>query len=545
MLNMRVKIQGSLRPQSRLQQGNRLRLLCHQQQQRPKLPKIIIPDGTSISLSTPPTTPRNNSPTSRARSKENVFSCGGKSNEIEPTERIQTGVQSPRGQAGETNTTMGRLSSEEQVRDAFVPEYGIMGLQFGRHYARSLSSNEKDLRKKDDNHIPGGCFSRDRYRYLFRTRPGLIWLLKHVSTILLGTIIIAAIGMTASEKFRDRHQVSDNLPRSLEGVIMEAQIVVIEDFDRLPMLSAYQKDLSTVASIGPSLNKIKVQPAIKVPLWTGPVQANCFHEKCDIEHFGDEYFGFMNPESFGIGLSQNWPSLCNSCIEITRNQFIYTTRIRMLGDLLFCPAHQTAISNPAVTEPDQGVTASTASPIATLTPPNSTPGAGNEHKKPTPPPTKQPPETRLEHKRQRRRPTQTSSNTVATSQQTPVGGRPGQPASEPLQRVQQKHADHQRRPVQEQNNPQESTPRHPKPDENIFLKPLITIPSRPGLHSRQDYGSSITFLNNTVQDAEVARLPYLIVDPVTFSNLTVYETSRSLQNMNHLRVHFRFVLCDS
>ncbi|KAG0098566.1 hypothetical protein BGZ93_011095 [Podila epicladia] len=35
----------------------------------------------------------------------------------------------------------------------------------------------------------------------------------------------------------------------------------------------------------------------------------------------------MNPESYGIQLPQNWPSLCSSCIEISRNEFVYRTTI--------------------------------------------------------------------------------------------------------------------------------------------------------------------------------------------------------------------------
>ncbi|KAG0212633.1 hypothetical protein BGX33_003448 [Mortierella sp. NVP41] len=50
------------------------------------------------------------------------------------------------------------------------------------------------------------------------------------------------------------------------------------------------------------------------------------------------YLENAHPKNFGIELPHNWPSLCNSCIEISRNQFVYKTKVRVLGDLTTCPA---------------------------------------------------------------------------------------------------------------------------------------------------------------------------------------------------------------
>lgn len=64
------------------------------------------------------------------------------------------------------------------------------------------------------------------------------------------------------------------------------------------------------------------------------------------------------------------------------------------------------------------------------------------------------------------------------------------------------------------------------------------------IHTRQD-ASALLSPDPLVQDPIVASLPYLIVDPSTFNNLTMYETQATLHEMDLLQVQFRFVLCDS
>ncbi|KAI8362542.1 hypothetical protein B0O80DRAFT_524835 [Mortierella sp. GBAus27b] len=514
-------------------------------QRKPNLPKIIIPDGTSINLSTPPTTPRQepwtaSSPSSmwsssliqamerlrsqsrlpflrnhasppQSKSKETTSPGGSGDNDTESTEHSSIDSQDLDGQVRGMNRTTDRLT-DEQLKDIFVPEYGIMGLRFGGYQARSISSSENDKwLDGDDDDIPQGCFSKARYRYLFWTRPGLIWLLKRIATVLLGVVIIVAIGMTASEKFRDRHKVSDNIPESL-GIIMEAQIMVIKDFGKTLRPNIKHLDEYSENIIGSPVNKTKVRLTAKIPIWSGSVLSSCFDKKCDIEHFGDEYFGFMNPESFGINLSQNWPALCSSCIEITRNQFIYTTRVRILGDLLSCPTFQTVkdqVSTPTnVASHDAGATTA----ITTTTPQSSTITTRTTHKTPAFP-LKPPNET--PHGHRQLKPSTSTVNTPHTissnsDQLTTSRPNPGYPTLDLQKQYHQEHVERQKRAVHDHDRE----------------SPLTMIP------------------NGAIQDSETGTLPYLIVDPATFSNLTVYETPRALESMNQLRVHFRFVLCD-
>ncbi|KAF9097260.1 hypothetical protein BGX23_009379 [Mortierella sp. AD031] len=86
-----------------------------------------------------------------------------------------------------------------------------------------------------------------------------------------------------NRQFLRLHSTFTPIPDSLADNVMEAQIVIFKDFNRF-------------------------------------------------EH------SRLHPKNFGIELPHNWPSLCNSCIEISRNQFVYKTKVRVLGDLTTCPA---------------------------------------------------------------------------------------------------------------------------------------------------------------------------------------------------------------
>ncbi|KAG0242499.1 hypothetical protein BGX31_000273 [Mortierella sp. GBA43] len=467
-------------------------------QRKPNLPKIIIPDGTSINLSTPPTTPRQepwtaSSPSSmwsssliqamerlrsqsrlpflrnhasppQSKSKETTSPGGSGDNDTESTEHSSIDSQDLDGQVRGMNRTTDRLT-DEQLKDIFVPEYGIMGLRFGGYQARSISSSENDKwLDGDDDDIPQGCFSKARYRYLFWTRPGLIWLLKRIATVLLGVVIIVAIGMTASEKFRDRHKVSDNIPESL-GIIMEAQIMVIKDFGKTLRPNIKHLDEYSENIIGSPVNKTKVRLTAKIPIWSGSVLSSCFDKKCDIEHFGDEYFGFMT-----------------------------------VKDQVSTPTN--------VASHDAGATTA----ITTTTPQSSTITTRTTHKTPAFP-LKPPNET--PHGHRQLKPSTSTVNTPHTissnsDQLTTSRPNPGYPTLDLQKQYHQEHVERQKRAVHDHDRE----------------SPLTMIP------------------NGAIQDSETGTLPYLIVDPATFSNLTVYETPRALESMNQLRVHFRFVLCD-
>ncbi|KAF8924935.1 hypothetical protein BGZ58_001284 [Dissophora ornata] len=118
---------------------------------------------------------------------------------------------------------------------------------------------------------------------------------KHTATTLLGILIIIALGLTASGRIKDYEQVSDILPNSLAGSIMEAQIVVVKDFDLLapPALGHRQLDTDYIPGADLHLHMARLETASKIPIWTGPIRPDCFDKKCDFGHFGNEYFAFM------------------------------------------------------------------------------------------------------------------------------------------------------------------------------------------------------------------------------------------------------------
>ncbi|KAF9284353.1 hypothetical protein BGZ68_004761 [Mortierella alpina] len=120
-------------------------------------------------------------------------------------------------------------------------------------------------------------------------------MLKHTITTLLGLIMIVAIALTALGKIKNHEQVSDTIPESLDGAIMEAQIVVIKNFEGLhdAKFSTNGDDLDAEGAEVAHMHQIKLQQALKIPIWTLPIPPGCIHEECDTESFGKEYFAFM------------------------------------------------------------------------------------------------------------------------------------------------------------------------------------------------------------------------------------------------------------
>ncbi|KAF9942367.1 hypothetical protein BGZ67_002090 [Mortierella alpina] len=177
---------------------------------------------------------------------------------------------------------------------AYLSQIGIMGLSVGFR-PESTSSSDKFTWGDYSDDSPGRFFSRARWRHLCCSRPGWITMLKHIITTSLGLIMIVAIALTALGKIKNRQQVSDTIPESLDGAILEAQIVVIKDFEGLQdaKFSTNGDDLDVEGAEVAHMHQIKLKQAIKIPIWTQPIPPGCLHKECDAENFGKEYFAFM------------------------------------------------------------------------------------------------------------------------------------------------------------------------------------------------------------------------------------------------------------
>ncbi|KAG0027183.1 hypothetical protein BGZ81_005807 [Podila clonocystis] len=178
-------------------------------------------------------------------------------------------------EAETTPNTAPQEADPVSIHLSFSPAFGILGIpHYGDGTAESETSSQRhiwwDYDNEDESY--GSWCSKERWHHVFCTRPGLTNTGKRLVTTTLGLVVILALALTALGKIRHRNRVSDMIPESLEG-----------------------KRCETMA-------------------WK-------------------EFVAFMNPESFGIRLPQNWPSLCSSCIEISRNRFVYRTTVRVLGDL--------------------------------------------------------------------------------------------------------------------------------------------------------------------------------------------------------------------
>ncbi|KAG0285722.1 hypothetical protein BGZ96_010064 [Linnemannia gamsii] len=346
-------------------------------------------------------------------------------------------------------------SSEQDSHHLYMSEFGVMGFQMGGRND-SPSSSEKFI-WWDYEETSEGVFSRERWRRAFCSRPGLINVCKHIITTSLGLVTILAIALTALGRIKNLQQVSDTIPESLVDNIMEAQIVVVKDFNR------FQKSTLAKGNYMQLEQHPQLKTSSKIPIWTQPIRKGCFHEKCDIEDLGKEYFAFMHPESFGIALSHNWPSLCNSCIEISRNQFVYKTKVRILGDLSTCFDE--------ASQPDDSVT-----------------------------------------------PIPSASAPALTTQSIPASL-----STTPVRKVH----------------------RHKPKRQGVLPNTYPSSQKSPSKIQTRQEASTLLSPDPLVQDPTVASLPYLIVDPSTFNNLTMYDTQATLHEMDLLQVQFHFVLCDS
>ncbi|KAG0360271.1 hypothetical protein BG005_011066 [Podila minutissima] len=250
------------------------------------------------------------------------------------------------------NTTYSRVDPDlESTHLGLSPAFGILGILGIPHYgdgdgAESETPSQRhtwrdydDDGDDDDDAFHGDWCSKDRWRHVFCTRQGLANTGKRLVTTTLGLVVILALALTALGKIRHHNRVSDVIPESLEGKVYEAQVMIIEDFHG-KMSSLEKREQGQGQGQG--------RKGTKVPFWDHPLGAGCLQQRCETEAW-KEFIAFMNPESFGIQLPQNWPSLCSSCIEISRNEFVYRTTVRVLGDLSQCAP--TTTSPPAPSSP--------------------------------------------------------------------------------------------------------------------------------------------------------------------------------------------------
>ncbi|GJJ73428.1 hypothetical protein EMPS_05786 [Entomortierella parvispora] len=576
--------------------------------QRPILPKIIIPDGTSINLSTPPTTPTQQNPLGpairpshmtpwpynflqinerlrrptvprKASSKTNSPVGGSEldqrrspserdtlqqeqqtqqdgedsmettlRNEVptqEPSQSLQheqqgsSGFQSRRYSQEPGETTVGNAGSVVRTYEVrgYLPEFGIMGLPMV-YCADSFSSSEKYVWWGYDEHEhgPGGVFSGAFWRRRFSTRPALINTLKHAATTTLGLLIIVAITLTALGKIKHRDQVSDSIPRSLDGTIMEAQVAVVKDMSTLRLSKAVTD--STAATPG---------------------------EQYMINHLD------ANPESFGIALPENWPSLCNSCIEITRNQFVYKTTVRILGDLQTCfalaPEDDQKQSTPPPSYPQPpppplppspslspalimtSASISTLPSTLTLTlRTTATPSTiRKKHKKPHAPKDDQDDRSKKDSHLPKHRPhgpdlQQPTTASVSSSSADPTNQQ--HPQNNDLLNVNVPHDTEAAMPERivaplqrRQAGPSSSSFSSYLPSTTSSSPPISSLPPSPS-------GIRLMLPLAPSTSDGAPQLPYLIVDPATFDNLTKFDSRMVIENMDYLRVQFRFVVCE-
>lgn len=87
-------------------------------------------------------------------------------------------------------------------------------------------------------------------------------------------------------------------------------------------------------------------------------------------------------------------------------------------------------------------------------------------------------------------------------------------------------------------------PHRHKPKRLVTLPDLYHHSLESKTQSRQ-VARALLSSDPLVQVSVAASLPYLIVDPSTFNNLTMYDTQAALHEMDLLLVQFRFVVCES
>ncbi|KAF9163273.1 hypothetical protein DFQ26_002763 [Actinomortierella ambigua] len=433
--------------------------------------------------------------------------------------------------------------------------------------------------------------------------------------------------MTARGKPRSPQLVSDEIPDSLDGVIWAAQLVALKDMDQIrrgfsdtPGLLADptqedggrdqshlyhrrhwvssndRRDDSDSDNLDDTDGVIEQEGVRKlrvwnnkganrlveenVPFWNLPVKSECVQSTCqldaNINPNDNKFFAFMDPETFEIHLPKNWPSLCMSCIELSRSQFVYRTRVRLWGDLWPCLDHpipsqaRGQITFPTGIGSTTIATAtSSASATATSSPENEAAAAAavapHNHlalkndilhipdKQRSHPFDGNP--KNIPHLRQKGTTTTTVPAAAAASAMHP-------PAAAALEQAPKPRPAHRRRADAAVAAGHKQTPSSTWMEPTTTPAPKRTNPPRqrqqqqqqqqqrqqqkqqgqrrpPRLPTKGGQKLSESYLN----DEDLSTLPLLIVDPATFENLTRYESPLSLLRSNRFTAEFRFVVC--
>ncbi|KAF9585533.1 hypothetical protein BGW38_001934 [Lunasporangiospora selenospora] len=500
--------------------------------QRPPVPRIIIPDGESINISTPPSTPR-----------EEYISRLSSS----PAFHTTVGTDA----TNSSSIMRGRLwyNSLKQIRNRLFPQGSNAAYPSG---AWAFSDDEDD--DEFMSRTPGRLFSKERWRHLLLSRAGLKKTSKFATSTILGTIMIIALALTAVGQLKSRARATEPVPETLVGLIMDAQIVLIKDSSELEV-AFNNKNIRT--KVGASQTK-DTQPIPWAPI-------------ADTEEKYRE-----NPNAFGIALPNNWPALCNSCIEISRNQFVYKTTVRLLGDLEACLDHSKP--NPPMTTNIQVNSFATqlSGSVPSMMPASSSgvAVASREHTRPIL--SKEPDQqmkvdkesllsaensfaldgtnvispmwlNQAEGSLTAATPSTTVPFTTFKSATSFVSNIELSKESEILNGVEKDHPLSRRR--------HKFGRRLVKRIKAAATEVLTSTPNEKDTTPIQQPNPTITsaFMTTTTPRPEstpnpvdfwsTQDLPLLMVDPLTFMNLTTFDSTTALQNMDRLLIHFRFVEC--
>ncbi|KAF9979253.1 hypothetical protein BGZ73_002521 [Actinomortierella ambigua] len=454
--------------------------------------------------------------------------------------------------------------------------------------------------------------------------PGVAYTAKHLLTTCLGILIIIAIALTARGRPRHPHMVSDEIPESLDGVIWAAQLVVLKDMDKIrkgfldtpnlpadpdddtgdedrrsgrpPHLqrrwidsdepmddSAVAEDDSMDEGSGTSKPHVWSNKGVNrhgeenVPIWHLPVKSACVQATCQLDAHIDpsdnKFFAFMDPETYDIRLPKNWPSLCMSCIEISRSQFVYRTRVRLWGDLWPCLDHPIPsearaqvmfpIGNGTTITPVSAAAAAVTTATKEVKGAAAVPDVPHHYTAPRKGIHKvsdrrknsitSGPSTTLPSRRKGA--IQTTAPGVASTGVESKKHPPAAAAAAHGSATAPRPA-HRRRDVAPQDvGSAQKSPSHVPPKQTNSPHQRKQHPQEQKQQGQQgqqgqrnpppfQHQAGHSLSESPLDDEDLASLPWLVVDPATFENLTQYESPLSLLQSNRVTAEFRFVLCE-
>lgn len=311
----------------------------HSKKQRPNVPRIIIPDGTSINLSTPPTTPRQQARQirplkmpvpiwpdrfiqlrDRLKASEHMALFNWSKPSVAPKQDAQGQNADPKEPEPTTttrteaapahpDTTAATNGDPALTRLGFSPAFGIMGIPFYSTVPESETSSQNhiwwDYEDSDEESSHGGWCTKEWWRHLFCTWPGLTNTGKRLVTTTLGLVVILALALTALGRIQHQNRVSDVIPDSLEGKVFEAQVKVIRDFPEQTAKMMLEKRQGEVG-------EERLRRAT-VPFWEHPLGEGCFREQCEMEDIWKEFIAFM-VRTYDV--TKQWPLFFFICVRL-------------------------------------------------------------------------------------------------------------------------------------------------------------------------------------------------------------------------------------